>query len=463
MRSAWRLVIGYIRHRPLSAALAIGLVALGTGLLSLLLLLDRQLTAQFDRNLAGVDLVIGAKGSPLQLVTSTLYHADAPTGNVPVAAVAAFARPEHPLIGEAVPLGLGDSYRGRRIVGTTAEFYAWYGATVAEGVLAKADFEVTLGHRAAEATGLKLGDTFQSVHGLDDNPDLAHADVPGFRVSGILKPTGLVIDELIVTPLATIWKVHGSHDDEAEHEDETASAKTPDEEAAHEHEDETASAKTLDEGAAHETAVAKTLENEAANSVEVAAESGDGQPWYQHKEQSITALLAKFSARNTATLNFARNLNENTDLMAASPPVVMAQFSEQVAGAEAVVRALGQVILFASTLSLLVILLNALRERMGDLSLLRSLGATPRFVFGLVLLEGLALAALGALLGLALGRLLFFRLNWRLSERYPVGTGDYSLHASEPYLLGLTLVAALVAALYPAWRAYRVDPGVVEG
>lgn len=433
MKTLWQLVSGYLRHRPLAALLAIGLVALGTGLLSLLLLLDRQLTTQFDRNLAGVDLVIGAKGSPLQLVTSSIYHADSPTGNVPVGGLTAFARPGHPLIAEAVPLALGDSYQGRRIVGTTATFYAWYEAKAAQGQLPKRAFEVAVGARAAERTGLRLGDNFKSVHGLDDNPDLAHADAKSFRVSAVLEPTGLVIDELIVTPLETIWAVHDTHPHEEEEEFEELSP-GHDQEASHDHD--------------HEPVAEMSPIN--------------GQEWYLQRDRSITALLAKFSARNTATLNFARNLNENTDLMAASPPVVMAQFSEQVAGAEAVIRALGGVILIASVLSLLVILLNALRERTGDLALLRSLGATPGFVFMLVLMEGFMLALLGTLLGLGLGRLLFYLLQVKLSARYPVGDGLYGLHEFEPQLIAISLGAALLAALFPAWRAYRFDPGLMS-
>lgn len=423
-----RLVRGYLLHRPLSATLAIGLVALGTGLLSLLLLLDRQLTAQFDRNLAGVDLVIGAKGSPLQLVTSTLYHADNPTGNIPVASVTAFANPRHPLIqGQAVPLALGDSYRGRRIVGTTDSFFVWYDARVAVGRLPAKPYEVAVGARAAQAAALQVGATFRSAHGLDDNPDLEHADSHPLEVVGVLAPTDLVIDGLIVTPVATVWGIHGHH---GSHPETTHDAHEHD---VHEHD--------VHEHHAHE-------------------HDGPSPPWYEARDESVTAVLAKFSGRNTATLNFARNLNENTDLMAATPPVVMAQFSEQVAGAEAVVRALGGVVLGASVLSLLVILLNALRERMGDLQLLRSLGATPVFVFGLVLAEGVVLAALGTVIGLGLGRVLFYLLRLQLAERYPVGPLDLCLHDSEPKLVALSLAAATVAAALPAWRAYRVDVGV---
>jgi len=410
----------------------VGLLALGVALMSLLVLLDRQLTQQFERNLAGVDLVLGAKGSPLQLVTSTIYHADSPTGNIGIAEVKAFGRPGHPLIEKAVPLALGDSYRGARIVGTTAELYGMYGAEIAEGEFANTAFEVSVGAQVAERLGLSVGDTFASVHGLDDNPDLAHSDSPSFRVRGILAPTGLVVDNLIITPLETVWSVHSAHGVQQD----LAQAETH-----HEHEGEDGHDHNHD----HDHGIGASVPDK---------------PWYEQTDKDITALLAMFSARNTATLNFARNVNENTGLMAATPAVVMAQFSAQVASAEDLIRALAYVLVFASLISLLLILLNALRERRGELKLLRALGGSPSFVFGMVLLESMILAVAGVILGLLLGRVGFLLLSRQLAGRYPVGPTSLGLHPFEIYVVLLTLGAALLAALYPAWRAYRTDVAV---
>jgi len=438
MGTTWQLVLGYLRYRPLAATLSIGLLALGIGLLSLLVLLDKQMTRQFERNLAGIDLVIGAKGSPLQLVTSTVYHADAPTGNVPIAEVKAFGNPKHPLIEKAIPLGLGDSYGGRRIVGTTADFLALYEARLAQGKTFKKPYDVVLGATAARKLSLNLGDKFKSVHGLDDNPDLVHADGESFSVSGILAPTGLAIDELILTPLETIWEVHGSH----EHVDEGE---------AHAHDDHTGHDHSEHEGHDHDQNTHHGGPQERSTTRAL---------WYEQTDQEITALLAKFKGRNTMTLNFARNLNTNTNLMAATPAVVMAQFSEQVSSAEDVIRALAIVIVIASMLSLLIILLNALRERQGDLSLLRALGATPSFIFRMILLESVVLAMLGALTGLVLGRIGLWVLNQQLADKYPVGQGAFALQTVEGYAILGAIGLALLAALYPAWRAYRVDPGL---
>ena len=425
MRAAWQLVTGYLRHRPLAALLSVGLLALGVGLLSLVLLLDRQLTRQFERNLAGVDLVIGAKGSPLQLVTSTVYHADSPTGNVAVADVKPFGRPGHPLIEQAVPLALGDSYRGVRIVGTTpAAFLNLYDATLADGAVGSAPFEVVVGAQAARRLDLGVGDSFRSVHGLDDNPDLEHADAPAFVVRGVLAPTGLVVDGLLVTSLASVWETHEHHAHDGDgHGDHDHSGH---DHAGHDH----------------------------------APGDPDAHPWYEEGDRDITALLAKFSGRNTATLNFARNLNENTGLMAATPAVVMAQFGANVSSAEDLLRAIAALMMATSLLSLLVILLNALRERAGDLSLLRSLGASPGFVFRLVLLESVLLGFAGTVLGLALGRVALSAVTGSLEARYPVGPVEYGLLPAEWWVLGGSLIAALLAALYPAWRAYRIDPGL---
>ncbi len=439
MGTIWQLVLGYLRYRPLAAALSIGLLALGVGLLSLLVLLDQQMTRQFERNLAGIDLVIGAKGSPLQLVTSSIYHADAPTGNVPISEVKAFGNPKHPLITEAIPLGLGDSYRGRRIVGTTPDFIKLYEASLAQGKTFDKPYDVVLGANAAKKLSLQLGDEFKSVHGLDDNPDLVHADGKSFSVSGILAPTGLVIDELIITQLQTIWDVHGSHDH--------------DEEDAHDHDDHEGHDHDNHKGHDHGTLNPEPNNIPKGSNLEPSL-------WYKETDKEITALLAKFKGRNTMTLNFARNLNANTNLMAATPAVVMAQFSEQVSSAEDVIRALAIVIVLASMLSLLIILLNALRERKGDLSLLRALGATPGFIFGMVLLESVVLALLGALSGLLLGRIGLWILNLQLADKYPVGKGAFALQTVEGYAVLGAIGLALIAALYPAWKAYRVDPGL---
>jgi len=197
-----------LTHRPLAMILSLVLFGLGVGLISLLFLLDNQLQKNFEKNLAGVDLVIGAKGSPLQMILSSMYHIDAPTGNIEIGNIRPFLNPKHPLIESALPLSMGDSYKGYRIVGTTIDILEWYELSVAQGQLWKYDFDVTLGAQVAQQLGLKVGDKFQSSHGFVDDPGLEHEDSDYFNVTGILAPSGTVVDQLILTTPQTYWHVH---------------------------------------------------------------------------------------------------------------------------------------------------------------------------------------------------------------------------------------------------------------
>src|SRR5688500_15298914 len=209
---SWKNILA----KPLNTLLSVLLFALSIGLITFLLLFNHHFKKGLDNNLAGIDLVIGAKGSPLQLILNSMYHIDAPTGNISIQEAGPFLNPAHPLITEAVPLSLGDSYGAYRIVGAPQSILTLYGASQIDGTLYKEDYEVLVGQTAAEKLNLKIGDEFFSTHGLEDNPDLAHDHGAPFVVKGILHSTGTVLDQLLLCTPMTIWKVH-EHDSVAEH------------------------------------------------------------------------------------------------------------------------------------------------------------------------------------------------------------------------------------------------------
>ena len=145
---AWR----YLWSRPLGAALNLLLLSLGLASITFLLLLGHQLQRAFERDLAGIDLVVGAKGSPLQLILSGVLHLDVPTGNVPLQAVQALE--QNPLVASVIPISLGDSFQGFRIVGTSHAYPAHYQASLAQGSLWQAPMQAVLGASArAEPVG----------------------------------------------------------------------------------------------------------------------------------------------------------------------------------------------------------------------------------------------------------------------------------------------------------------------
>ena len=200
---AWR----NLGAKKLQTTLSVVLLAFGVGMVSLLMLAEKQLSDTFDRNIRDIDMVLGAKGSPLQLILANVYHIDAPTGNISKAAAEKIAR--HPYIESAIPLAYGDNYEMFRIVGTTDAYVEHYGAKVTDGRLWQAPFEVTIGAKVAAETGLGIGSTFFSAHGLQDGTDV-HTDKT-FTVVGILAESHSVLDQLILCNIETIWGVHEEH------------------------------------------------------------------------------------------------------------------------------------------------------------------------------------------------------------------------------------------------------------
>ena len=209
-----RLIFGFLRERPWQFALSVTLCALGLASAVSIVWLQTLLESHARRQAQGIDIVVGAKGSPLQNVLAAVYYQDVPNGNIRLKEVDALRA--HPQVAKAIPIAMGDSVSGARIVGTTDEFVPFYGATLAVGELVAAPMDAVVGAAVAARTGLKVGDSFVGAHGLGE-VGVAHDSYP-YRVSGILKPTGRVIDQTIVTPLESVWLVHEGHAASAEKE-----------------------------------------------------------------------------------------------------------------------------------------------------------------------------------------------------------------------------------------------------
>lgn len=195
------LVWANLRHRPLAYALNGLLLALAMALITLVLLIGEQLGKRLSADAQGVDLVIGAKGSPLQVILSSVYHVDVPTGNIRLAE--ALRVTASPMIGARVPIALGDQVGGYRIVGTEPEFLDFYAAGVGQGRAWAGRYEALIG---AKVQGLDLGSEFHGAHGLSGGDPHDHAD---YRVVGRLEPTGTVLDRLVLTSLESVWALHG--------------------------------------------------------------------------------------------------------------------------------------------------------------------------------------------------------------------------------------------------------------
>ena len=184
--SIFSLVWSYLKSKPLNTALNIFLLSLGIAVITVLLLVNKQLEEKITSNAKGIDLVVGAKGSPLQLILCNIFHIDFPTGNINLKEAERVSRGR--LIKNAIPLALGDSYQAYRIIGTTSKYTELYNAKLAQGNWWKSEMEVVIGANVAEGLKFKTGDKFESTHGLTKEGQ-AHEEAK-FVVTGVLARTG---------------------------------------------------------------------------------------------------------------------------------------------------------------------------------------------------------------------------------------------------------------------------------
>jgi len=215
----FKLSIKNLFYRPLSSLLSLLLLALGVSMISLLVLINSVVQDQMNNNLKGIDMVVGAKGSPLQLILSSVYHVDSPTGNISLKEARSIEK--NPMVGNSVPLLYGDNYEGFRIVGTNEKFIELYNLSIENGSFWDDEFEVVVGKKIATKLNLKVGDTFVTSHGLRQTGE-SHADTP-FTVVGITNFSNSVADQLILTSAESVWGVHGDHthdDEEHDHDDD---------------------------------------------------------------------------------------------------------------------------------------------------------------------------------------------------------------------------------------------------
>ena len=202
------LVWSYLKARPMNTILNILLLAMGIGVITTLLLFNNQFREKMSQNSRGIDLVVGAKGSPLQLVLCSVFHIDFPTGNIKLTDARKLSK--NRLVKRSIPMALGDSYRNFRIVGTDTAYTDLFSAKLREGSWWSKDLEVVAGSAVAEDLQLKIGDKFASAHGLTSDGHAHEENL--YRVVGILEPSHSVIDNLLFTNIASIWRVHDLHE-----------------------------------------------------------------------------------------------------------------------------------------------------------------------------------------------------------------------------------------------------------
>ncbi|MBT3524449.1 MAG: ABC transporter permease [Flavobacteriaceae bacterium] len=392
----FKLSIKNIFNKPLSSSISLALLVLGVGIISLLLQLNTLIKDQMDNNLRGIDMVVGAKGSPLQLILSSVYHIDSPTGNISLAEAETISN--NRMVGSSIKILYGDNYKGFRIVGAEKKFIELYKGVIKEGKDWDNPYEVLVGSKVYEKLKINLGDELISSHGLRETGQ-SH-DEGTFKVVGLLKPSNSVIDQLIITSPQSVWDIHETHDHD-EHENENE----------HEHE---------------------------------------------HDNREITAMLIKFKSPMNI-IQFPRQINENTNLQAAVPSYEISRLFKLFGFGIETLSYLAYLIIIVSGFSLFINLFNSMRERKYEMALIRTLGASRFQLSTMIIFESLVLTISGFILGLLFSRFGVMFVSSLMEESINYNLNSLKILNEEYWLLGLSVLIGVVSSLIPAIQVYKMN------
>ena len=408
----FKLSIKNIVSKPLNSILSLALLIFGIGIISLMLQLNSLIKTQMDNNLKGIDMVVGAKGSPLQLILSAVYHIDSPTGNISVEDAKKIKN--NRMVGSSIDLLYGDNYKGYRIVGTEQKFLDLYKAKIKEGRKWEDPFEVVVGSKIYSKLNINIDDELVSSHGLRETGE-EHADQL-FKVVGLLEPSNSVIDQLIVTSPQSIWDLHDDHDHGSEEHNEEDDHEH-DEEHDHEHDEE------------HD---------------------------HEHDDKEITAMLIKFKSPMNI-IQFPRQINEDTNLQAAVPSYEISRLFKLFGFGIETLTYLAYLIIIVSAFSLFINLFNSMRERKYEMALIRTLGSSRRQLSMMIIFESLILTTVGFFIGLLVSRLGVMFVSSLMEESLNYNLKSFGILNEELWLLGLSIFIGLISSIIPALQVYNLN------
>jgi len=408
VKGLWLIARRSLRQHALATAVTVFSVALAVGLVMSVFTLSKASRDAFTGGDGGFDAVLGARGSPVQLVLNTVFHLETSPGNVPWAMYDEIRN--HPAVESAVPYAVGDNLGGFRIVGTTPELFDVF---LAGGdrklaprnggrVFDPARREAVIGHTAAIETGLRVGATFHPVHDVGAR---GKAHDTEYTVVGILEQTGAPVDRVLFIPIEGAFRMDG-------HE-------------------------LRGTGAAFQP------------------ESGQAIP-DEHKEVSAVMLRLRAPA---AGLMLAHQINRQGKAATLAWPVdqIVADLFNKLAWVAEILRLVAYLVMVVAAFSILASLYNTMNERRREFAILRALGARRRTVFGVIVLESATIAFLGALLGyavyVAIVGVAAAIVRKQTGVVIEVTTWHPALWGAP---LGMTLLGA-AAGLLPAFKAYSTD------
>ena len=410
--SLWKIAWRSIQQRALASALTAFSMAMGVALVVAVIVIHGVIDQSFRRGAQGYDLIVGAKGSPLELVLTAVYHLGRVPGNISYEAYDELVNGQFASdIQLAIPICLGDNFKGFRVIGTSADMFdrleyldgRTYEFAEGRNFRDDAPTEAVIGATAARKTGLKVGETFKPVHGSASDRGEEHAP---FEIVGVLAATGTPNDRAIFVNMEGFYHLHTKPADDAKKEAHHGHEEIPDE------------------------------------------------------LKQVTAVLVVVNPDMVATRRVAlpKLINKQLDVQAVAPSEQIARLLEGIVGnVQLILLILAVMIVVVAGIGIMVSIYNSMSDRRHEIAIIRALGARRTTIMVVVLMEAILLALGGGAIGLALGHGLTGVLAPLIADQTGVSVSPMQFQFSELILIpGLIALATLVGYL-PAVVAYRTD------
>lgn len=405
-----KLALRSLWNRRGTALLTLSAIAISTALLLSVQMLRISAREGFANTLSGADLIVGARSGPINLLLSTVFRVGDASANVSWETYRKIAR--HRDVAWTIPISLGDTHRGFRVLGTNDSYFEHYqfgggrALRMASGGRFHDLYDAVLGADVAQSLHYRIGDSIVLSHGLGAVSFVQHKDMP-FRVAGILARTGTPVDRTVHVELEAVTAMHI---------DWRSGAQAP-------------------------------------ADARVGAERARAMDLTPH---DITAFIVGMRSKvMTFTLQRAINEYREEALLAILPGVALSQLWELVGVADTALLVVAAFVVFAGLLGMLTAILTSLNERRREMAILRSVGARPRHIFSLMVLEAGMLATLGVVAGIALTYLALAAAQPVLQDRFGVYIAIRGLSAADLAILGAIVLSGVAIGLIPAVRAYR--------
>ena len=434
-----------LKSRWLSSLLSIFLTAFGVSLAILIIQFSNHIQNRIMADGKGIDIVVGAKGSPLQLIMSSVYHIDIPNGNIPFNLASKFKN--HPQVKKSIPLALGDNWKGYRIVGTSLDYLNHYNAKIKVGKVWNNNFEVVAG----SLVNIKNDQEFVGSHGLLEGG--ASHENEKYKVVGILKPTGTVLDRLLLTSINSVLHIHGQKElvkgiqsSKIEVESEKTGNRMDNEKSLHDH---------------NQNFLHEEDSNHHDNQFEHSKHSSDKKhDEHNHTNENlddpeITALLITTKSP-IANINLPRQINKESSLQAANISFEMTRFRSIIGLSSQTIGIFSVVLILISALSIFSGLASSLENRLGDLAILRAVGYSKYRIFKIITIEGIVITVCGIIIGILLG-IIIFNIFTQTIMSLSESTASFNFSIYTIVIICVVLVVGIISAIFPALQASNIS------